>query len=347
MAKIEIVDLKKTYTGGKTAVENFTLTIDGGEFVVLLGPAESGKTAVLRSLCGLDDVTEGQILIDGEVANSLQPKDRDMAVVFKSVGLYPNLSVYDNLAFGLKMRKAPPSEIEKRIDFVATLMGLKDILAKKPKTLSAYERAKVSLARAVVRRSNLILMDDPLSGYDANLRAALRNDIIKLQQRLKVNVIFATKDAVDALTLADRIVYMEDGKIVQVGTPKELYSAPKTVSLALYIGNPKINLIEGIIDEAEGGNKFIFAQNEYAVDKPACRRAYMAVRAENVKVAGEGYPVAVKNCDKVEENKYLVTFNFVGDKKDYLLLSDTPLEGNLNVSFYNAVFFDAKTEEAL
>ncbi len=346
MADIEIINLKKVYTGGKVAVENFNLTIDGGEFVVLLGPTGAGKTAVLRTLCGLDEVSGGEIKLNGEVINESLPKDRNMAVLFKSVGLYPYLNVYDNLAFGLKMRKMPRAAIEQRVYFVAKLLGIGNILGKKPKALSALERVKVSIGRAVMRQSKLILIDDPLSGFDDNLKTELKNEILKVQQRLKVNVLYSTKDAAEALTLADRIVYMEEGKIVQVGTPVEIYTRPATVAEALYVGTPKINLIEGKISEREGKNYFAFAGGEMETDKRTCSRAYLAVRPENV-VAGGQFKATASAKEQIAEDKFLTEFTFENDSKTYLALTETKLEGEVSLSFNDVLFFDAKTELAL
>lgn len=343
MADIEIIDLKKTYTGGKAAFENFNLTINGGEFVVLLGPTGAGKTAVLRTLCGLDDVTDGDIKLMGESIKTCQPKDRDMAVLFRSIGLYPYLNVYDNLAFGLKMRKMPRAAIEERVYFVSKLLGIGGILGKKPKALSALERARVSIGRAVIRQSKLILMDDPFSGFDANLKSQLINDVLKVQQRLKVNVILSTKDAAEALTLADRIVYMEDGKIIQVGTPEEVYTSPATVAEALYIGSPKINLIEGKIESNDGKNEFVFAGGRLLTDKPACERCYLAVRPENVTIGGEFAATATLK-EQLAEDRYLLEISFADGGKPYLMLSETLTEGEVKVSLNSSLFFDAATE---
>ena len=345
MAAIEISNLKKVYTGGKKpAVENLNLTIDGGEFVVLLGPTGAGKTAVLRMLCGLDPVTEGEIKLNGSVINDYLPKDRDMAVVFKSIGLYPHLNVYENLAFGLKMRKVPKAEIDKNVYYVSKLLGIEHLLGKKPKLLTAADRMKVSFGRAIVRKSNLILMDDPLSGFDNNLKAQLRNDVLKIYQRIGVNVIYATRDPVEALTLADRIVYMEEGQVVQIGTPEQLYTDPANVSIALYIGSPKINLVEGKIEKGEQGNFFVVGDQKIECGKDECKRCYLAVRAENVVLDEEGVAACVKSVEKISEDKYLIDFTIAGDNKQYVMLSETALSGEIKVGFEGYKYFDAATE---
>ena len=342
MAVIEIEKLKKVYTGGKVAVEDFSLKAEGGEFVVLLGPTGSGKTAVLRTICGLDEIDGGEIKADGVVINNALPKDRDMSVVFKNIGLYPSLTVYDNIAFGLKVRKFPKEEIDKRVDYVSKFLGLDFILNKKPKMLTAIERTRVTFARAIVRQAKVILIDDPLSGYDAETRAFLRNDILKIQQRLSVNVIYATKDAAEALTLADRIVYMEEGRIVQIGTPEEIYLTPKTVSLALYCGSPKINLIEGKI--ASGA----FKAGDITVETSIAdnHRAYLAVRPENVVFDGD-INATVKSCKQVGEDRYLLNVAVEGVKDELVALSENALDGEVKIGFENTLFYDAKTEERI
>ena len=345
MADIQITSLKKEYTGGKVAVSDFSLDILSGEFIVLLGGTGSGKTAVLRMLCGLDEVTEGEIKLGGKVINETLPKDRDMAVVFKSIGLYPHLNVYDNLAFSLKVRKVAQSEIDERVNYVAKIFGLENVMNKKPKMISAHERARAMIARALVRNSNLILMDDPLNGYDDALRSALRNEILKLQQRVKCAVVYATRDAAEALTLADRIVFMEEGKIVQVGTPEELYSSPATVSVATYIGSPRINLIDGAI---EGVDKpfFTFGDNKIAVDKQPQKRAYLAFRAEDVTFEGD-IPATIRSCEKLDEDKYLVAFTVAGQKNDFYAFSATELSGDERIGVSKFNLYDAQTENLL
>jgi|GEM_PF-3414739 len=343
MAKIDINDLKVTYSGGKKpAVDRFSLTINDGELVVVLGQTGAGKTALLRTLCGLDPVAGGEIKIDDTIVNDYQPKDRNMAVVFKTYGLYPHLNVYDNLSFGLKMRKVSKAEIDKSVYYVSKLLGLEQLLNKRPKLLTATERARVSLGRSIIRQSNLILLDDPLSGYDYGLRMQLRNDILKVHQRLNATMLFSTRDAVEAITLADRIVYMEEGKIVQVGTPEEIYSDPANVALALYVGSPKINLIEGRIS-GEDGKFFTVGDVKLAADKPACKRCYLAVRPESVTLGGD-VKATVKSAEKTDNDKYLITFTLAGDNKNYVMFAQEPLSGDIDISFNNYKFFNAETE---
>ena len=342
MAQFEINNLKKVYDGKKLGFENFSLSISDGEFVVLLGATGSGKSAVLRTLCGLDAVTSGEIKMNEVVINEYLPKDRDMAVVFQSIPLYATMNVYDNFAFGLKMRKVPKDKIDERVYSAAKLLGLEGVMSRKPKNLTLYEKYRALLGRAIVRNSNLILMDDPLSGLDKNNRAIIRNEIIKLQQRVKFTCLYTTRDASEAMMLADRIVYMEEGKIIQIATPDEIYNNPKTVSIARYIGLPKINLIEGKIAE----NEFTFAAGAIKTDKPNTHRAYLGIRAEDISLGGE-YKAMAKKSEQAGD-KFLVTINFAGDSNDYYMFADSELTGDINISFGEHLnFYDAKTEELL
>lgn len=342
MAQFEINNLKKVYDGGKLGYDNFSLSIDDGEFIVLLGETGSGKSAVLRTLCGLDVATSGEINMNGNVINDVLPKDRDMAVIFQSIPLYATMNIYDNLSFGLKMRKVPKDQIDEKVYTVAKLLGLEQVLGKKPKNLTLYQKYRALLGRAIVRNSNLILMDDPLSGLDKNNRAIIRNEILKLQQRINFTCLYATRDPIEAMMLADRIVYMENGNIVQIGTPDELYNSPKTVTIARFIGLPKINLIEGEIAD----NAFTFAGNTIRAEKPNAKRAYLAIRGEDI-LLGNDYRAVVKMCEQNGE-MYVVTFNFEGDNNDYHMLSNSELSGNISLKFseqYN--FYNAKTEEII
>ncbi len=342
MANFEINNLRKVYDGGKTGFSDFSLTINNGEFVVLLGASGSGKSAVLRTVCGLDMATSGEIKMNDVVINEFLPKDRDMAVVFPSISLYGTMSVYDNFAFGLKNRKVPKQQIDERVYNTAKLLGLENVLNRKPKNLNLYEKYRALLGRAIVRNANLILMDDPISGLDKNNRAIIRNEILKLQQRVGFTCLYATKDPIEAMTLADKIVFMEDGKIVQVGTPDELYNTPKTVSVARFIGLPKINLIEGKITD----NSFNFGGGSILAEKLNTSRAYLGIRAEDIAFGGQ-YKAVAKKCEPAGD-KFLVTFNFDGDKNDYYMFSESEVSGDIYLSFgENLNFYDARTEELL
>lgn len=343
MAQFEINNLKKIYDGGKLGFTDFSLSIKDGEFIVLLGATGSGKSAVLRTLCGLDMPTEGEIKMNDVVINEYLPKDRDMAVIFQSIPLYSTMIVYDNFAFGLKMRKVPKTEIDERVYNAAKLLGIENVLGKKPKNLTLFQKYRALFGRAIVRNSNLILMDDPLSGLDKSNRAIIRNELLKLQQRVNFTCVYTTRDAVEAMTLADRIVFMEEGKIIQIATPEEIYNTPKTVSIARYIGLPKINLVEGKI----AGGEFNFAGGSIKTEKPDTKRAYLGIRAEDISLNGGEYKAVAKKCEQAGD-RYLVTFNFDGDSNDYYAFADKELSGDITVAFgENLNFYDAKTEELL
>ncbi len=255
MAEIQLRNVGKRW-GSFVGVDNFDLTIADQEFLVLLGPSGCGKTTTMRMIAGLEDVTEGEIAIDGRVVNDLDPKDRDIAMVFQSYALYPNLNVYENIRFPLKVRKTDPSTHEDRVMRTAEMVELTDFLHRRPAELSGGQRQRVALARAIVREPNVFLMDEPLSNLDAKLRVSTRAQIKNLSHELKVTTIYVTHDQIEAMTLADRVVIMKQGVVQQVGTPVEIYDKPANTFVAGFIGNPAMNLMEGSLSNGvfEGEN---------------------------------------------------------------------------------------------
>ncbi len=249
MAEIQLRNVNKRW-GSFVGVDNFDLTIADEEFLVLLGPSGCGKTTTMRMIAGLEDATEGEIIIDGRVVNDLDPKDRDVAMVFQSYGLYPNMNVYENIRFPLKVRKIPDSEHDERVRRASAMVELDDFLHRKPAELSGGQRQRVALARAIVREPNVFLMDEPLSNLDAKLRVSTRAQIKNLSHELKVTTVYVTHDQIEAMTLADRVVVMKQGKVQQVGTPTEIYDNPANTFVASFIGSPAMNLMDGQI---EGG----------------------------------------------------------------------------------------------
>ena len=249
MAGIELRKVSKRW-GGFVGVEDFTLSIPDQEFLVLLGPSGCGKTTTMRMIAGLEDATDGDILIGGRRVNDLDPKDRDVAMVFQSYALYPNLSVYENIRFPLRVRRIPAAEHDARVMRAAAMVELGDYLDRKPSALSGGQRQRVALARAIVRQPAVFLMDEPLSNLDAKLRVSTRAQIKNLSHELKVTTIYVTHDQIEAMTLADRVVVMRKGVVQQVGTPTEIYDRPANTFVAGFIGSPAMNLIEGRI---EGG----------------------------------------------------------------------------------------------
>ncbi|MEP6021321.1 MAG: ABC transporter ATP-binding protein [Paracoccaceae bacterium] len=247
MAEIELRNLSKRW-GGFVGVDDFNLTIADQEFLVLLGPSGCGKTTTMRMIAGLEDVTKGDILIDGKRVNDLDPKDRDVSMVFQSYALYPNMNVYENIRFPLKVRKVPEAEHEERVMRASAMVELGDFLHRKPAELSGGQRQRVALARAIVREPNVFLMDEPLSNLDAKLRVSTRAQIKNLSHELKVTTIYVTHDQIEAMTLADRVVVMKGGIVQQVGSPTDIYDRPANAFVASFIGSPAMNLVSGHIE---------------------------------------------------------------------------------------------------
>lgn len=243
MAGIVLTRLEKVYDNGFRAVKGIDLTIRDKEFMVLVGPSGCGKTTTLRMIAGLEDVTSGEIRIGERVVNQVEPKDRDIAMVFQNYALYPHMTVFENMAYGLKLRKVPKAEIEQKVQAAAKMLTLTDHLTKRPKQLSGGQRQRVALGRAIVRQPQVFLFDEPLSNLDAKLRADMRYELKTLQNRLKTTMVYVTHDQIEAMTMADRIVVLNAGHIAQVGAPLELYHKPQNTFVAGFIGNPKMNFV--------------------------------------------------------------------------------------------------------
>ena len=284
VAKIQLQNISKRW-GSFIGVDNFNLVIPDKEFLVLLGPSGCGKTTTMRMIAGLEEVTEGQISINDRIVNDLDPKDRDVAMVFQSYALYPNLNVYENIRFPLRMRKTNPSDQKEKVMRAAEMVELTDFLHRRPAELSGGQRQRVALARAIVREPNVFLMDEPLSNLDAKLRVSTRHQIKNLSHELQVTTIYVTHDQIEAMTLADRVVVMNKGVIQQVGTPTEIYDRPNNVFVAGFIGSPAMNLIEGHISN---GN---FAAENVKVsgfDKKLSGKITLGFRAEDAEMTNKG-----------------------------------------------------------
>ena len=252
MAEVVLKDITKVYDGNVTAVEKSNIHIEDKEFVVLVGPSGCGKTTTLRMIAGLEEITGGDLMIDGKRVNDVQPKDRDIAMVFQNYALYPHMSVYDNMAFGLKIRKFAKAEIERRVQEAAGILHLKELLQRKPKALSGGQRQRVALGRAIVRHPKVFLFDEPLSNLDAKLRVQMRTEISALHNRLAATMIYVTHDQIEAMTMGDKIVVMKDGHIQQIGNPMELYNTPCNRFVAAFIGSPPMNIISARVIEENG-----------------------------------------------------------------------------------------------
>jgi len=243
MASVKLTNVKKVYDNSVVAVHDFNLEIEDKEFVVFVGPSGCGKSTTLRMIAGLEEISEGTIEIDGEVVNDLQPKDRNIAMVFQNYALYPHMSVYDNIAFSLRLQHMPEDLVYEKVTAAAEILGITDYLLRKPKALSGGQRQRVAIGRAMVRDSKVFLMDEPLSNLDAKLRNQMRAEIILLRTKLDTTFIYVTHDQTEAMTLGDRIVIMKDGYIQQVGTPTEVFEMPRNLFVAEFIGAPKMNIM--------------------------------------------------------------------------------------------------------
>ena len=254
MASVKLTDVKKVYDNKVTAVHDFNLEIMDKEFVVFVGPSGCGKSTTLRMITGLEDISGGTLEIDGEVVNDLQPKDRDIAMVFQNYALYPHMTVYDNIAFSLRLKKVPEDEVYDRVTNAAKILGITEYLTRKPRALSGGQRQRVAIGRAMVRNAKVFLMDEPLSNLDAKLRNQMRAEIILLRQKLDTTFIYVTHDQTEAMTLGDRIVIMKDGYIEQVGTPQEVFDTPVNLFVAGFIGSPQMNFLKANL--VKGGSSY-------------------------------------------------------------------------------------------
>ncbi|UVI30190.1 ABC transporter ATP-binding protein [Paenibacillus spongiae] len=256
MASISFHHVYKKYGNKDTAVDDFHLSVEDKEFVVLVGPSGCGKSTTLRMLAGLEDISEGEIFIGDKKVNPIPPKDRDISMVFQNYALYPNMSVYENIAFGLRLRKLPKHEIDLAVKRAARVLEIGNYLNRKPRELSGGQRQRVALGRAIVRTPQVFLMDEPLSNLDAKLRVQMRTEIIGLQRKIGVTTIYVTHDQIEAMTMGDRVVVMNRGVIQQVATPETIYNRPVNMFVAGFIGNPPMNFIEGKLEENEGELEF-------------------------------------------------------------------------------------------
>ena len=290
MASLQLKNIYKRYAGGVTAVSDFSLDIQDKEFVILVGPSGCGKSTTLRMIAGLEEISEGELYIGDKLVNDIAPKDRDIAMVFQSYALYPHMTVFDNMAFGLKLRKTPKAEIKKRVQEAARILDIDHLLERKPKALSGGQRQRVALGRAIVREPKVFLMDEPLSNLDAKLRVQMRTEIAKLHQRLQTTFIYVTHDQTEALTMGTRIVVMKDGFIQQVDSPQRLYNQPVNMFVAGFIGSPQMNFCDAVI-EKEGEKtviKFGSHQIELTAEKAAAAKDYigktvvMGIRPEDM-----------------------------------------------------------------
>lgn len=365
MASVILKNVDKKYENKFHAVKNTSLDIEDEEFVVIVGPSGCGKSTLLRMIAGLEEITNGEIYIGDKCINDVEPKNRDIAMVFQNYALYPHMTVYENMAFGLKLRKVNKEDIEKRVLEAAKVLGINDLLDRKPKQLSGGQRQRVALGRAIVRSPQVFLMDEPLSNLDAKLRVQMRSEIARLHNKLKTTIIYVTHDQIEAMTLGTKVVVMKDGKIQQVGTPKEIYNRPNNVFVASFIGTPQINLIdcnivekdERIYVEFEGGcldlpkdKKDIIRANGYIG-----KSVILGVRPEDVELNVIQDTCKLKGTIDVVEHLgselYIYISTSFGDiiaKKnvgeDELKIGDG-IEFNFNIK--KLLIFDAKSKNSI
>ena len=334
MASVTYDNVHKVFDG-TPAVRDFSLEIPDGEFMVLVGPSGCGKSTALRMLAGLERVTEGRIQIGDRVVNNVAPASRDVAMVFQSYALYPHMTVYDNLAFGLQNQRVPKREIDERVRRAAEILQLSELIKRKPKQLSGGQRQRVALGRAIVREPAVFLMDEPLSNLDAKLRVETRAEILKLQRRLDTTTIYVTHDQVEAMTMGDRIAVMNAGLLQQVGTPEELYTNPRNVFVAGFIGSPAMNLVPAPVLNGGGADRIVGFRPEHL--RPAA-------------AGGDGYRFDAR----VEVVEYLGDEQLVHlVRKDTTLLAKLPVEQKLDtgrdeqfaVASDKVLLFDAETQE--
>ena len=263
MASLSFKHIYKKYPGGVTAVSDFTLEVKDKEFIILVGPSGCGKTTTLRMIAGLEEITEGELFIGDRLVNDIAPKDRDIAMVFQNYALYPHMTVFDNMAFGLKLRKTPKEEIKRRVEEAARILDITHLLERRPKALSGGQKQRVALGRAIVREPKVFLLDEPLSNLDAKLRAQMRTELTKIHQKLGTTFVYVTHDQVEAMTMATRIVVMKDGLIQQVATPQNLYDLPVNVFVAGFIGTPQMNFVNCRLEKEKATEDFyfVFGQN--------------------------------------------------------------------------------------
>jgi multiple sugar transport system ATP-binding protein len=301
MAEIVLDEVTKEYADGTVAVSDLNLDIEDGEFVVLVGPSGCGKTTALRMIAGLEGISSGTISIDDRVVNAVPPKERDIAMVFQNYALYPHMTVYDNMAFGLKLRKLPKEEIDRRVREAGDILGLEDLLQRKPKALSGGQRQRVAMGRAIVREPKAFLMDEPLSNLDAKLRVQMRSEIARIQHDLNVTTIYVTHDQVEAMTMGDRVAVIRKGMLQQVDTPQSLYDRPVNLFVAGFIGSPAMNMVEAKIATTNGSTTVEFGGQRLGVPQEVVAAHSGLLRFEGKSVVVGLRPEDIEDASLVPE----------------------------------------------
>ena len=299
MASLSLKNVTKKYPNGFVAVKDFNLEIKDKEFIIFVGPSGCGKSTTLRMIAGLEDISSGELYIDDKLVNDVEPKDRDIAMVFQNYALYPHMSVYDNMAFGLKLRKTPKDEIDKKVHDAAKILDLDHLLDRKPKALSGGQRQRVAMGRAIVRNPKVFLMDEPLSNLDAKLRGQMRVEISKLHQRLETTIVYVTHDQTEAMTLGTRIVVMKDGVVQQVDNPQNLYDKPCNKFVAGFIGAPQMNMIDAVV--GKDGEDVTLTFGGHTIALPAAK----AKKLEAAGYVGKNVTLGIRPEDMHDEESFL------------------------------------------
>jgi sn-glycerol 3-phosphate transport system ATP-binding protein len=332
MATIEINWVSKIYTGNIRAVKSVDIDIRDGEFIVLVGPSGCGKSTLLRMVAGLEDISEGEVKIGARVVNKVDPAERDIAMVFQNYALYPHMSVYDNLAYGLRNRKTPKAEIDARVAEAARMLQLEAYLDRKPRALSGGQRQRVAMGRAIVRKPAVFLFDEPLSNLDAKLRVSMRGEIKRLQRRLGTTSIYVTHDQLEAMTLADRLVVLNSGEIEQIGAPLDVYHAPASTFVASFIGSPAMNLLKGELQ----GDKLALGPSliDLAGNAPTSGPVTVGIRAEDVRLADPTQNAILLTVDYIEElGSQRLVHGQLSDQALTLVVSpETPISSQLRLA---------------
>ncbi|MFH4354461.1 MAG: sn-glycerol-3-phosphate ABC transporter ATP-binding protein UgpC [Neisseriaceae bacterium] len=322
MADLELIAVGKTYPNGYQALKNINIRIEDGEFIVIVGPSGCGKSTLMRTVAGLEGVTCGQVKIGGKLVNDLEPAKRDISMVFQNYALYPHMTVFENMAYGLKIAKLPRTEIRQRVETVGQMLGLDKLLDRKPKQLSGGQRQRVAMGRAIVRNPKVFLFDEPLSNLDAKLRVQMRLEIKKLHQKFKVTSLYVTHDQVEAMTLADRIVVLNGGRVEQIGTPDEIFHEPASYFVADFMGSPPTNLLPVRINgsgEIDGP--------DYRVSLGSCvplaargKEVYLGIRPEHLILQRGGLPMELELVESLGTEKLL---HLVFEQKRYVMIART------------------------
>ena len=343
MSKIIIKNLNKSF-GDNKVINNFNINIEDGEFIVLVGPSGCGKSTLLRMISGLEKIDEGEIFLDQKLINSLLPSKRKIAMVFQSYALYPHMNVFENMSFGLKMEKIPKNEINEKVNHAATTLQIEELLSRKPKQLSGGQKQRVAIGRAITRNPEVFLFDEPLSNLDAALRSEMRVEISKLHKKLRSNIIYVTHDQIEAMTLADRIVVLNQGVIEQFGTPAEIYSDPNNIFVAEFIGSPKMNVIKINKEQIINSNTIELFNNKITVKNFDFKdEMYLSIRPEDISVKKDKEIQLDVKVDLVENLGFeKIIYAKILEKQIIIKTSENINNQVLNISFSKdkILFFD-------